>query len=49
MSNPNVTTYGQAHKPSVSEVRARKNIFVQLVRFAALNVKMIAMVTKGHH
>lgn len=44
-----LTTYPQASTPSASEVRARKNVLVQLGRFAALNVKMIAMVTKGHH
>ena len=45
----NLTTYPQAHLPSDSEVRARKNVLVQLFRFAALNLKMVAMVTKGHH
>ena len=45
----NLTTYPQASAPSDSEVRARKNVLVQLVRFVALNVKMIVMVTKGHH
>ena len=42
-------TYPQAHKPTPGEVRARKNVFIQVFRFAALNLKMIVMVTKGHH
>lgn len=45
----NLTTYPQARVPSAREVSARKNVFVQALRFAALNIKMIVMVTKGHH
>jgi hypothetical protein len=45
----NITTFPNAHLPSDSEVRARKNLFVQAGRFVVLNVKMIVMVTKGHH
>lgn len=45
----NLTTYPTARVPSAGEVRARKNLLVQVVRFAALNIKMIVMVTKGHH
>lgn len=45
----NIATFPDARVPSESEVRARKNLFVQGFRFAVLNVKMIVMVTKGHH
>ena len=45
----NLTTFPDAPVPTESELRARKNIVVQAWRFAILNLKMIAMVTKGHH
>ena len=45
----NLTTFPDAHVPTDAELRARKNILVQAWRFAILNLKMIAMVTKGHH
>lgn len=45
----NVTTFPNARKPSPGELRARHNVFIQLWRFAVLNIKMIIMVTKGHH
>jgi hypothetical protein len=45
----NLTTFPDAHLPSDKEVRARSNLLVQFWRFAILNVKMIVMVTKGHH
>lgn len=44
-----LTTYPEARVPSAGEVRARKNVLIQAVRFAALNIKMVVMVTKGHH
>ncbi len=45
----NVITFTEAHVPSKRELRARTNLIVQLWRFAVLNVKMLVMVTKGHH
>lgn len=45
----NLTTFPDAHLPSSSELKARRNIFIQVFRFAVLNVKMIVMVGKGHH
>jgi hypothetical protein len=45
----NLTTFPDARLPSDKEVRARRNVLVQFWRFAILNVKMIVMVTKGHH
>ena len=45
----NLTTFPNAPLPTESQLRARKNLFVQVGRFAVLNVKMILMVTKGHH
>lgn len=44
-----VTTFPNAYKPSAGELRARNNVLVQLWRFAVLNIKMIVIVTKGHH
>lgn len=45
----NLTTFPNARKPSDRELRARSNVLIQAWRFAVLNVKMIVMVTKGHH
>lgn len=45
----NLTTFPDARVPADSELRARKNVLVQAWRFALLNLKMIAMVSKGHH
>ena len=45
----NQTTFPDARIPTDGELRARKNILVQAWRFAILNLKMIAMVSKGHH
>jgi hypothetical protein len=44
-----VTTFPNAPRPTAAEIRARKNLLIQFVRFAVLNLKMIVMVTKGHH
>ncbi|MGV8967562.1 MAG: hypothetical protein ACOH2F_14945 [Cellulomonas sp.] len=35
--------------PTVRTVRRRKSLPVQLVRFALINLRMIAMVRRGHH
>ena len=45
----NLTTFPNAPLPTDGELRARKNLFIQVGRFAVLNLKMIVMVTKGHH
>ena len=37
-----------ARVPGPGEVRRRKNLLVQAVKFAVLNLKMIKMITKGH-
>ncbi len=44
-----VTSFPEAPQPTASEVRARTNVIVQAWRFAVLNLKMLAMVRKGHH
>jgi hypothetical protein len=45
----NLTTFPDAQLPTEGQIRARSNLFIQAARFAVLNVKMIMMVTKGHH
>jgi hypothetical protein len=45
----NITDFPDAPVPTPSEIKSRTNVFVQAFRFAVLNVKMIAMVSKGHH
>lgn len=45
----NLTTFPGAPQPSEKEVRARTNVLLQGWRFAVLNLKMMAMVRKGHH
>jgi mRNA deadenylase 3'-5' endonuclease subunit Ccr4 len=45
----NLTTFPNAPLPSDAQVRARRNLLIQAARFAVLNVKMMLMVTKGHH
>lgn len=39
----------QAPLPTEKTVRARTNLIVQVWRFAAINVRMLKMVRKGHH
>lgn len=45
----NLTTFSNARMATPAEIRLRKNLVVQFVRFVVLNLKMIVMVTKGHH
>lgn len=45
----NLTTFPDAPEPDTKEIKARNSIVRQTWRFAVLNVKMITMVTKGHH
>ena len=44
-----LTTFPDAPVPTAKDVRRRTNLLVQAGRFAVLNLKMILMVTKGHH
>ncbi|MEZ5184559.1 MAG: hypothetical protein R2720_02335 [Candidatus Nanopelagicales bacterium] len=45
----NITTFPDAPVPDEKELRSRTNVLVQGWRFAILNMKMVAMITKGHH
>ena len=45
----NLNTFPDAPVPDAKELKSRKNIVVQGIRFAVLNLKMITMVNKGHH
>mgnify|MGYP006279288365 CR=1 FL=1 len=45
----NAVTFPNAKMPSKRELRARTNLAIQLWRFIILNIKMIKMVSKGHH
>lgn len=44
-----VQSFPDAPVPDAKEVKRRSNVAVQGWRFAILNLKMIMMVTKGHH
>ncbi len=44
-----VRSFPEAPAPDEKELKARKNVLRQGWRFAVLNLKMIAMVNKGHH
>lgn len=39
----------RAPLPTEKTLRQRRNIFIQFLRFCAINVKMIKMIRKGHH
>ena len=41
--------FPDARVPSVREVQARGNLIVQMWRFTILNLKMLRMITNGHH
>lgn len=43
------TSFPNAPQPDAKELKARTSVVRQAVRFAVLNLKMIAMVSKGHH
>lgn len=43
------TTFPNAPLPDEKELKARTSVVRQAWRFAILNVKMITMVSKGHH
>ena len=38
-----------APRPIEKTIKMRKNIFIQLMRFCSLNIKMVAMIFKGDH
>ena len=44
-----IETFPNAPVPTDKELKARKNVFLQFARFIALNLKMLAMMNKGHH
>lgn len=45
----NVKAFPDARVATPGEMRARTNLVIQVFRFVVLNLKMIAMVSKGHH
>lgn len=45
----NLVTFSGVREPSKREIKARKNLLYQLWRFIVLNIKMLKMVSKGHH
>jgi hypothetical protein len=49
MLNDPMEDINRAPLPTEATLRQRKNLFLQLFRFAALNIKMIKMIRKGHH
>lgn len=48
MNNP-MEDINRAPLPTEQTLKMRKNLIFQLFRFAALNIKMIRMIRKGHH
>jgi hypothetical protein len=48
MDNPN-EVIARAPMPTEKTLKFRKNVFIQLWRFAAINIKMVKMIRKGHH
>ena len=47
MSEPQVPQ--ATYQPTRAEVKARNNLVIQAFRFIVINLKMIAMIRKGHH
>lgn len=43
------SSIAQAPLPTPETVRARTNLAIQAWRFAAINLRMMKMVRKGHH
>ena len=39
----------RAPLPTEKTLKQRRNILFQILRFAAINLKMIKMIRKGHH
>ena len=48
MENPG-ESIARAPLPTDKTLRQRKSLFIQLMRFIAINLKMIKMIRKGHH
>jgi hypothetical protein len=48
MENPN-ESIARAPLPTEKTLAQRKNLFIQCIRFCAINLKMIKMIRKGHH
>jgi|Laugresbdmm110sn_1035088.scaffolds.fasta_scaffold51513_3 hypothetical protein len=44
-----VVTFTNSQVPTKSELKARANVLVQLFRFVSLNIRMLKMISKGHH
>lgn len=44
-----VVTFTNSQAPTKKELKARTNVLVQLIRFVSLNLRMLKMITKGHH
>ena len=41
--------FNDARVPSARDVQARGNLIVQMWRVTILNLKMLRMITNGHH
>jgi hypothetical protein len=48
MDNAN-ESISHAPMPTAKTLRSRKNIIFQIWRFAAINLRMLNMIRKGHH
>jgi hypothetical protein len=48
MENAN-ESIANAPLPTEKTLRFRRNVFFQLWRFTAINLKMVNMIRKGHH
>lgn len=48
MENPN-DSIAQAPLPTQKTLRFRRNLLIQLWRFAAINIKMMNLIRKGHN
>jgi hypothetical protein len=48
MENPN-ESIAKAPLPTEKTLKQRQNVFMQVMRFGAINIKMIKMIRKGHH
>ena len=48
MENAN-ESIANAPLPTEKTLRFRRNVLIQLWRFAAINLKMVNMIRKGHH
>lgn len=44
-----MTQFEHAPLPTEKTLRQRKSVIFQLMRFAAINLKMLKIIGKGHH